>query len=162
MKYCPCSNYQNFSDRAALAAPAEPCRSRSSVGVRCDKSQLQVDTRCSSGFFQNRCETEFVVKKFARCRNYRTIQTDPLTISTIVRIVRMAAPALSAVVIGLGVEVCVVAEPAFGSLTDVAPVRVDSGAISCRLSVEPITESAAIFNASEIVNISCCGCGITY
>lgn len=64
----------------------------------------------------------------------------------IVKMVRMAAPAVSAVVIGLKAAngSVVPLTPAFGSLCDVAPVRVDSGAKPCRLSVEPITDKAAI------------------
>lgn len=65
-------------------------------------------------------------------------------------IVKMAAPALSAVVIGACSVVGSLAavDPAFGSLADVAPVDCVRGAISGMLSVEPITDSAAIYFTS--------------
>ena len=60
----------------------------------------------------------------------RMIQTIDATMPIQTIIVKIAAPALSPVVIGLNVTAVVVEDvsPAFGSLVDLAPVDSDSGA----------------------------------
>lgn len=61
--------------------------------------------------------------------------------------VKMAAPALSPVVIGLNVTTVLVdVSPAFGSDCEVAPVFWDRGAIWGVIRVVPMTDRAAIYN----------------
>ena len=70
----------------------------------------------------------------------------PPTMATITKIVRMPAPALSLVVIGLRFAAGSgsALEPALGSLFDVPPVVAVSGAILSVIRVEPMTLSACI------------------
>lgn len=72
-------------------------------------------------------------------------QAPPITTKT-ARIVRIAAPALSAVVIGFDrvLGSLLLVEPAFGSGFEVAPVRRVRGSMLGEIKLAPMIESALI------------------